>query len=128
MFESFLQDRRHRAALIAAAEAKGKVLADRRVNLEQTHEMKLKRQVELWTIFNLVKDSEEEYFNVTRTVANLVKEIAAIDEYTTDLHSASNVCRDEKQCESLEQLLNIEDPWLEKIKQGTQDALPRVMA
>jgi|GEM_PF-5872727 len=125
LFDVLFKDKRHRADLVAQAETKERFLLDHRASLDHMRLLKLKRQVELWSILNLDSDSEEEYFSISRTIADLVKEIGAIDEYTDDMKSARLKCKDKKQCDILEHLLQIEDPWAEKIKKGTQDAIPR---
>jgi len=126
LFDSLFKNKRHRDELVAQADTKIDALTRRRDSLDEARILKLKRQVELWAIMNLDPDSEEEYFNVTRLIASLIKEIAAIEEYMDDLSGARKACRMDKNCSMLEHLLIIEDPWAEKIKQGLQDALPRV--
>ena len=126
IFDSLFEAPRHRAKLIVQADEKIQALKVRRTALDEARTVKLQRQVDLWSILNLDSEAEEEYFRISALIAELIKEIAAIDEYVEDLRMARVLCENTKVVTELERLLAIEDPWAEKIKLGTQDALPRI--
>lgn len=126
MFDSLFKEKRRREKVVRQADEKIAVLVRRRDDLDSARQMKLQRQVDLWSIPHLDSATEEEYFVVSRLIADLIKEIAAIDEYISDLRQARYECVEAKKTEEIDRLLAIEDPWAEKIKLGTQDEVPRL--
>ncbi len=113
--------------VVEQAMLREKQLAAERQALELQRQEKMMRQVELWSIMELSYELEEEYHTVTATIAELVKHIAAIDEYVGKLRSARMECRDKEACEQIKSILLIVDPWVEKQKEGKTDALPTVL-
>ena len=128
IFDFLFQKEKQRAEHINRAQAKISVLEKQREALETKRKDGLQRQVELWSITNLDSNSEAEYLKVSALIAQLIKQIAAIDEYICDVREACALYEKTSNATLLEKLLAIEDPWAEKIKLGTQDALPRITA
>jgi len=123
---AFFRRRREKAQLLSRASERLGSLTARRKAIEVTRLADLRRQVELWSVMNLDSSGEEEYFAVSRRIADRVKEEAAIDEYLANVRQASVRCNSASQCEELGSLLAIDDPWQEKLRQGRQDELPKV--
>ena len=126
LFGSYFKDKKHRKELLLQASQRARELEAKKRTLDETRARKLERQVELWTIQRLGEDMEEEYFTVSHELADLIKQIAAISEYLEDLGGAYTACEKSKESAELERLLAIADPWAEKIRLGTQDAVPRI--
>ncbi len=124
---SFLSGEATQKQVVEQALQREKQLVIERQSLEEERQQKMMRQVELWSIMELSYELEEEYHNVTAHIAELVKHIAAIDEYVARLRSARMECRDKEACEHIKAMLRIADPWAEKQKTGKKDALPAVL-
>jgi hypothetical protein len=113
--------------LYEKALARDEQLMLRRNQLELTHTNKLARQAELWSIFNLSNDLEDEYYKVSSSVAQIVKEQSAIDEYLHELRVARVVCNRNGDCQAIESMLAVSDPWQEKIRSGKDQDLPTIL-
>jgi hypothetical protein len=113
--------------LIAASEKRSDDFHALRSLLEQQKNEQIKRQVDLWSVPTMSTEIEEEYYAVSLAVTQFVKKIGAYDEYLDDLRAARTSCAEQGHCDALAHLLEIPDPWLEKVAQGKQDALPRVV-
>lgn len=127
LLDRFFKAKKQHAELVQLSLAKEAKLQARLEVIKKEHATKMNRQVELWSIMNLESDLEEEYMNITKAIANLVKEQAAINEYLYDLLIANATCQESGNCIALESLLKIDDPWQAKIDAGLADALPRVL-
>jgi hypothetical protein len=98
----------------------------RRNALEERHTAKLARQAELWSIFDLSNDLEDEYYKVSSSLAQIIKEQVAIDEYLHDLRVARVECNRNGACEHVREMLAVDDPWAEKVRRGEDQAVPKV--
>lgn len=101
--------RNNSSELLKQAEEKIAYFQQQRSNLLNVKEQKLKRQVELWSILTPSTDTEDEYKQVSKDVAELLKKIEALDQHLDKLRIDAYHCKNGN-CKQIIESLKVDTP------------------